>query len=182
MSLWPLLSDTEHQAQYRRPPQSPGTDTQAGLRAVFARTADEPLPDLSGLPREVLAYEAPVGTYFDAYPLLVMTSASLLALQDRAQGCAIDVRRFRPNIVLETEAAGFTENDWVGRHAQLGSAVLQFELRCPRCIMTTHGFAELPTDPQIMRHLVRHNDGDLGVYATVAEPGRIAVGDRLTWL
>ena len=45
--------------------------------------------------------------------------------------------------------------------------------------MTTHGFDDLPEDPGVMRALVEANNGNLGVYATIAQPGVIKVGDTL---
>jgi hypothetical protein len=48
--------------------------------------------------------------------------------------------------------------------------------------MTTHGFRDLPKDPRIMRHLVKENDGNLGVYLSIEQPGEIAVGDSISWL
>ena len=45
--------------------------------------------------------------------------------------------------------------------------------------MTTHGFDALPKGPGIMRALVQANNGDLGVYASIVEPGEIRVGDTL---
>ena len=48
--------------------------------------------------------------------------------------------------------------------------------------MTTHGFDDLPKDPKIMRHLVKENSGNLGVYLSIEEPGVIALGDVIQWL
>ena len=185
VSLWPLLpaDQLEH---YLRPPMEEGTDPEAYFREVFARTEDEPLPDLAAFPEELFIYESSPGTYFDAFPLLLMSQASLRHFEQtmiaQGEGSRFDVRRFRPNIVVETTALGFPENDWVGRQGQIGSAVIKVEIECPRCVMTTHGFSDLPKDPKIMRHLVKENGGNLGVYLSIEQPGEIAVGDSIHWL
>lgn len=184
VSLWPLLP-AERLDHYRRQPTPAAyrgaTDSMAELRALFGRTDDEPLPDLSRFPAVLTDHHTPPGTYFDAYPLLIMTRSSLEALARAAAssglGAAFDLRRFRPNLLIDTAEQGFVENAWEGRRLRIGSAEVAVEMACPRCIMTTHGFLEVPRDPRVMRALVKHNDGNLGVYATVVEPGSFQVGD-----
>ncbi len=182
VSLWPLLPP-ELEAHYRREPLPEGTDIETMLRQLFARTPEEPLPDVSQFPEILATHESPPGTYFDAFPLLLLTRSALGELERRARSAGnasiFDARRFRPNLLIDTPDAGFVEDDWVGRELRMGDAIIKVEMPCPRCIMTTHGFDDLPKDPKVMRALVQHHGGDLGVYASVLQPGVIEVGARL---
>jgi len=177
VTLWPLMppEDLDH---YRRgAPDS--DDPETHWRGVFNRLEGEPLPDMSVFPVELMEFESPLGTYFDAFPLLLMTTQSLTTMSDRVPDSQFDVRRFRPNFLisdLDSDDA-FPELGWEGKRAQLGSAVLRFTVTCPRCVMVTRGFEDLPKDPKIMRTLVKENGGHMGVYASVEEPGTIHRGD-----
>lgn len=182
VSLWPLMPKGDL-AHYRRE-GAEALASEEGLRAVFAREPDEPLPDLSVFPAELMEYESPLGTYFDAFPLLIMTRAALDFVQSKAGESIIDVRRFRPNFVIETgetgeTVRGFVEENWTGKKMRIGNLTVQAEVICPRCVMTTHGFDDLPKDPTIMRTLVRETGGHLGLYASVLEPGTVSVGDEV---
>lgn len=182
VTLWPLLPADALDHYRRGAPES--TDMLTELRAIFGRTADEPLPNLGLFPPELMEFESPPGTYFDAFPLLVLSQASLDAMGRLAPDSVFDVRRFRPNLVVAGTKAGvdFPEQAWHGRRLRVGDAVIEVTFECPRCVMTTHGFDDIPRDPSIMRALVREAGGNLGVYATVAEPGRIAAGDPVELL
>jgi uncharacterized protein YcbX len=176
VSLWPLLPEDALDHYRRGAPTH--SDMLEELRSIFGRTPDEPLPDLGKFPPEVMEFESPPGTYFDAYPLLLMSEASLRSMSKKAEASVFDVRRFRPNLVVtDTGEAEFPEFEWCDRRLAVGDAVLRVTIECPRCVMTTHGFDDLPKDPGIMRALVREASGNLGVYAQVETPGRIKVGD-----
>src|SRR5690606_30754251 len=69
-------------------------DLMEELRAIFGRTEDEPLPDLSVFPPEIFEHESPPGTYHDAFPLMLMSTSALRSLREALPGSAIDVRRF----------------------------------------------------------------------------------------
>lgn len=178
VTLWPLLSADARDHFRRGMPDNP--DLEAELRSIFGRTPDEPLPDLSVFPPELFEFESLPGTYFDAFPLLLVTRASLSSLQSLATTSTIDVRRFRPNLVLETENGdGFPESAWIGRSLRVGSAVVEVLIDCPRCVMITHEFDDLRREPEIMRTLVREHGGNFGVYARVAEAGTVRCGDSI---
>ena len=182
VTLWPILP-AEALDHYRRGAPS-HEDMEQELRAMFGRAPDEPLPDLSVFPKELIEFESPPGTYFDAFPLLLMTETALRSMQEKAPDSIFDVRRFRPNFLIADSGstALFPEADWEGRRLQIGEAILEVTVVCPRCVMTTHGFEDLPKDPKVMRALVQESGGNLGVYAKVEKPGRVQSGDSLTLL
>lgn len=184
VTLWPLMPP-EMLDHYRRGKPT-HEDLEREFRATFGRTADEPLPDVSVFPPELAEFESPPGTYFDALPVLIMASSSLARMQAAAPESKFDVRRFRPNLLIDTgtdpgressTGDGWIEREWVGRTLRAGEVEFSVELSCPRCVMTTHPFDDLPKDPKIMRTLVQQNDGDLGVYCRITKPGTVRLGD-----
>jgi uncharacterized protein YcbX len=132
----------------------------------------------------------PVGSFFDVFPLSVMTTSTLARLNELRPQSRFEQRRFRMNVIVRTEQPGFVENDWVGHELGLGNgARLNVALLDPRCVMTTLAQEDLPQDTEVLRTLVHHNRmqvGDLGqfpcagVYAVVAAPGTVRTGDHVT--
>jgi uncharacterized protein YcbX len=155
-------------------------DVEAELRSIFGREPDEPLPDLNGLPLDVLiAYESPPGTYFDAFPIHLVTDRTLATLSALAPDSDFDVRRFRPNLVLEVERdvpGEFPEQEWIGRRIQVGDVELEVTSHCPRCVMVTRENGDLSTDRRVLRTIVRDANQNVGVYATVVGPGNLETG------
>ena len=182
VTLWPLLPAEELEHYRRGAPTHQDVDQE--MRAIFGRTPDEPLPDFSKFSAEVFEFESPPGTYFDAFPVLLLTDATLRRLQQLAPASKVDVRRFRPNLVVATPdgVADFVELGWVGKRLRIGEAEIEIAMACPRCVMITHGFADLPKDSGLMRTVVREANQNVGVYVRVERPGRITVGDSVELL
>ena len=179
VTLWPLLP-ADQLDHYRR--GAPDTeDFEQELRAVFGRLPDEPLPDLAGF-EELLEFESPPGTYFDAFPISIISQQSLNTMNQLEGESRFDVRRFRPNLLVDVPGSDhpFPEQAWVGKTLAIGSVTLRIDTTCPRCAMTTHGFDDLPQDPQIMRKLVANSEGNLGIYASVVKVGKVATGDPVS--
>jgi uncharacterized protein YcbX len=153
------------------------------LRAIFGRTEDEPLPNFAAFPPEVVEFESPPGTHYDCWPLMVMTTSAMDALRAALPNSVIDERRFRPSMMVETQETGHVEFSWKGKRAQMGSAVVEFLDPCPRCVMVTQAVnADIGPDRDILRHIVRDLDQNLGVYARIVTPGVVRVGDAMTFL
>ena len=132
----------------------------------------------------------PVGSFFDVFPLSVMTTSTLARLSELRPQSRFEQRRFRMNVIVRTERPGFVENDWVGHALGLGDRTrINVALLDPRCVMTTLAQEDLPQDTDVLLTLVRHNRmqvGDLGqfpcagVYAVIAAPGIVRTGDHVT--
>jgi uncharacterized protein YcbX len=173
------LAPVRDRAHYRARQAS-----ESELRQIFELAPGEPLPDLSMLPLALLAelalYATPRGTHFDCFPLHVLTTASVEALRALAPGSDFDVRRFRPNLLLETDARDtLTELAWCGGTLDAGSFRARIETPTPRCSMPSRSQPGLAADPRIMKTIAAHAERCLGVYASIAKPGRVQVGDRV---
>ncbi len=179
------LHDAADLDHYRR--GAPEGDPLTEIRAVMGREGDEPLPDFSVFPATIGEFESPPGTYYDAWPLLVMSRSALDAVAAAVPDSVVDVRRFRPSIVIDTGdddapagTPGHPEFDWKGRTATIGTATIEFLDPCPRCVMVTREVDEtIPADRAILRHIVRDLDQNVGVYASIRTPGVVRVGDAL---
>lgn len=130
----------------------------------------------------------PPGTFVDFAPLHLLTTSTLDRIAELSPHGRADLERYRPNIVIRTAGAGFTENDWLERILQVGDdLVLRVIARTPRCAVPTLAHGALPRDPDALRVLARHNRVEpldsldpepcAGVYAEVLRPGRIRTGD-----
>ncbi|HZP46816.1 MAG TPA: MOSC N-terminal beta barrel domain-containing protein [Candidatus Binataceae bacterium] len=140
-------------------------------------------PDLDKLARrnEVSNEEIMADSFFDGAPIHLLTTASLATLTRLYPTGYFDARRFRPNIVVEPEAAqGFIENDWVGRTLALGpEVVLSIWRPTPRCVIVTLEQGELPRDLGILRTAAQENKANVGVYATVLRGGTMREDDAV---
>jgi uncharacterized protein YcbX len=179
VSIWPIQPATEREFLRRAAPDNP--DMMAELREVFGRLESEPLPDLSTLPPQILEFTSPFGTFFDAFPFLFLTTASLSALASRNPTADFDTRRFRPNVLVETEKGieGLAEAEWSGRTVRIGATRIKLEMPCVRCVIPTLDQPNLRKDPSVLRTIVRDAAQNLGAYATIAAGGTIALGDKV---
>lgn len=146
--------------------------------------AEEYWPDIEGLEHRdtVTDFELPKGTFFDCAVVHLLTTATLDRLRELYPQGRFEVRRFRPNIVVDTgiSVKDFVENAWVGHTLAIGETVrLGIAGPCPRCVMTTLPQGDLPKDPGILRTAARYNQVSVGVYASVLRSGRIVRGDSV---
>jgi uncharacterized protein YcbX len=159
--------------------------TASSLPEARAATAEEYWPDMEGLEHRdtVTDFGLPQGTFFDAAVVHVLTTATLDGLRARYPEGRFEVRRFRPNIVIEAANGGtsFTENAWIGRTLAIGDVVrLSVTGPCPRCVMTTLAQGDLPRDTGILRTAAQHNQANVGVYASVLQGGEVRRGDSVS--
>ena len=158
----------------------------ASSRGRWAGTAEEYWPDMEGLDYRdtVTDFDLPQDTFFDCAAVHTLTTATLDQLREFYPQGRFEVRRFRPNIVVETSegGSGFPEDAWIGHTIRIGDQVrLSITGPCPRCVMTTLAQADLPKDSGILRTAAQHNGVNVGVYASVAHGGKILRGDPI-WL
>ena len=137
-----------------------------------------------GLPSAV-----PEDSFFDLYPVSVLTTSTLDRLGELEPESNFDVRRFRMNLIVDNPGRGFVENEWVGSSLAIGDEVqLGVALPDPRCCMPSVEQEDLPRDPKILKTLAQHNRLDVagalfpcaGVYAVAEAAGTIRQDDQVS--
>jgi uncharacterized protein len=164
------------------------------LSKVFGRevslmkaSLDEPSyeeywPNIEGLTqRNIVTTEAmPPKTFFDIAVIHILTTSTINRLRELYPEGRFEVRRFRPNIVVESTSGekDFIENLWVGKKLRIGKEILLgITSPCTRCVMTTLPQGDLPKDLGILHTVAKYNQVHAGVYASVHRGGRIYRGD-----
>ena len=141
-----------------------GRLTPAEIEAVIRGDAEPPKRDL------------------DEDVMHLIASGTLAHLRILKPDADFDPRRFRANIYVDTgaEAAGFIEDRWVDGVLEIGATAQIGGIRpAIRCVMTTHAQPGLPRDMSILRTAAQHHAAYVGVFASVAVPGRVRVGDAV---
>jgi len=103
----------------------------------------------------------------------------------RESGRDLDPRRFRPNVLIETDTAEpFEEDRWVGRTMMFGEenrgAAVKVTMRDERCVMVNFDPDSAERDSEVMKTVVRMNQNYAGVYGTVVRAGELRVGQVVT--
>lgn len=145
---------------------------------------DEGIPDFSGTPEAMYKilehFVTPPGTYFDSFPLHVVTTSALGLLAERG-GVDTHRARFRPNLVVELygDAEDVPEFAWVGQRLQFGGITAAVEGKTLRCSVPGRAQPMLgvAAESKMTRAMVDVVNRHMGVYASIHETGRIAVGD-----
>ncbi|MBA3844009.1 MAG: MOSC domain-containing protein [Actinobacteria bacterium] len=118
----------------------------------------------------------------------LLGTASLHALAGVLGVDEVDARRFRMSFGVEGIAA-HEEDSWIGRRVQIGAAVVVPQGHIGRCVITTQDPATGRTDLDTLKALAAYR-GELetteplpfGIYAAVAEPGLVRLGDAVAVL
>ncbi|HXT01285.1 MAG TPA: MOSC N-terminal beta barrel domain-containing protein [Elusimicrobiota bacterium] len=115
--------------------------------------------------------------HFDDLPLHFLTTATLAAMRTET-GLDYDVRRFRPNVLIELTAPGRPEDAWPGASLRVGSIKVSILKPVKRCVMTTLPQPPLPQERGVLAEVLARG-GALGVYGEALAAGSWSVGDPI---
>ena len=126
----------------------------------------------------------PKSGIFDEACLSVISLSTVHGVE-RESGRELDLRRFRPNVVIETNSGeAFEENRWVGRTLIFGDensgAAASVTMKDERCVMVNFDPETAEKDFEVMKTVVRLNENYAGVYGTAVRAGELRVGQVVT--
>jgi len=120
---------------------------------------------------------------FDEASISVIASHTVREIGRLAER-SLDVRRFRPNILVRSlRSIPFQEDEWLGGVLSFGegndSPAIAVTMRDERCSMVNLDPDSANPAPEVMKAVVRANQNNAGIYGAVTRIGRLAVGQTI---
>lgn len=150
----------------------------AGAQLVYMDVADNrPVDPAYAHPEESVSFA-------DGFPYLITNTASLAQIAEQLGNPGLDVRRFRPNIVVAHDVP-FAEDSW--EKLEIGQHQFRLPKPCARCVMVTMHPDTGERTPRIMGELARQRRvGNKVLFGMNAcwegGTGLLRVGDVVTLL
>jgi len=120
---------------------------------------------------------------FDEASISVIASDTVREI-GRLAGRSLDVRRFRPNVVVRSlRSVPFQEDEWLGGVLSFGEGddapAITVTMRDERCSMVNLDPDSASPAPEVMKAVVRVHQNTAGIYGVVTRIGRLAVGQTV---
>jgi uncharacterized protein YcbX len=120
---------------------------------------------------------------FDDASISVIASDTVREI-GRLAGQSLDVRRFRPNVVVRLlRAVPFQEDEWLGGVLTFGEGedapAITVTMHDVRCSMVNLDPDTASSAPEVLKAVVRANKNNAGIYGAVTRIGRLAVGQTV---
>jgi uncharacterized protein YcbX len=148
--------------------------------AVFGEELDAEVGRRYGAPVQMMQMKHGI---FDEASVSVIATDTVGEI-GRIAGRSLDIRRFRPNVVVRlVRPSAFQEDEWVGGVLTLGEGddapAISVTMRDLRCSMVNLDPDTASSAPEVMKAVVRANQNTAGIYGTVIRIGRVAVGQSI---
>jgi len=118
---------------------------------------------------------------FDDATVSLINEVTIREIEREAER-PLEVLRFRPNILIESDSLPFAEDELVGKSLRFGNddgPAVSITMRDLRCVMINLDPATAEADSSVMKAAVRLNANYAGVYATVIRTGELRVGQKI---
>lgn len=120
------------------------------------------------------------GAYWEDH-ILFVSSSSIVKISDLCGVGLLDLRRFRPNIVVELDShIPFEEDQWIGKNIAINNTLFSVNDNSIRCAyINIDPSNPVIKQPSILKTVVKERKNKLGVYASVINQGTIYEGSEV---